>query len=292
MSISVGIGLAFVAMLCWGIGDFLIQKSTRKIGDLEALFFITAFGAIVLFPFAYGNLPALWSGSFDTILILAVLSVVLFFAAILDFEALRVGKLAVVEPIWSFEVPVAVLLGFFILGERLDILSIFLIAGLLVGLALVSLKKKFNIRHLLFERGTLLAFFGAVMMGTANFFMGWGSRVSDPIMANFISDVFIAAVTGIMLLAGGRMRQMIRDIQENRSVLLQMSIADKAAWVAFAFAMTLAPIGIVVALSESYIIIAVILGLAISRERLEFHQKVGLVTAVVAVIALAASTAA
>ena len=37
MSISVGIGLAFVAMLCWGFGDFLIQRSTRKVGDIEAL---------------------------------------------------------------------------------------------------------------------------------------------------------------------------------------------------------------------------------------------------------------
>jgi len=62
MSISVGIGLAFVAMLCWGIGDFWIQKSTRKVGDSEALFFITAFGAAVLLPFVYKDIPALfWS---------------------------------------------------------------------------------------------------------------------------------------------------------------------------------------------------------------------------------------
>jgi len=38
MSVSVGIGLAFVAMLCWGIGDFLIQKSTRRIGNTVTLF--------------------------------------------------------------------------------------------------------------------------------------------------------------------------------------------------------------------------------------------------------------
>ena len=69
-----------------------------------------------------------------------------------------------------------------------------------------------------------------------------------------------------------------------------MSVSDKTAWVAFAFAMTLAPIGIVVALSESYIIIAVLLGLAINRERLAAHQKVGLVTAIAAAITLAAIT--
>ncbi len=107
MSISVGIGLAFVAMLCWGIGDFWIQKSTRKVGDLEALFFVTAFGALVLLPFVYRDIPALFAESSQALMVLGVLCVVLFIAAILDFEALRVGKLAIVEPIWSFEVPVS-----------------------------------------------------------------------------------------------------------------------------------------------------------------------------------------
>jgi drug/metabolite transporter (DMT)-like permease len=49
--ISIGIGMAFIAMLCWGVGDFLIQKSTRKLGNVETLFLITFFGAIVLFTF-------------------------------------------------------------------------------------------------------------------------------------------------------------------------------------------------------------------------------------------------
>src|SRR3989338_9186400 len=182
MSLSVGIGLAFVAMLAWGIGDFLIQKSTRKVGDIEALFFVTAFGAAVLLPFVYKNIGALFASSSDTMLILAVLCVVLLLAALLDFEALRVGKLAVVEPIWSFEVPVAALLAFFILGEEVTVLQILIIVALLVGLALVSLKKEFRLKHLWLERGTLLALLGAVFMGAANFFMGWGARVTDPIM--------------------------------------------------------------------------------------------------------------
>lgn len=291
MSIGVGIGLAFVAMLCWGIGDFWIQKSTRKVGDLEALFFITAFGALVLLPFAYKNIPALFSEAMSTLTVLGILCVVLLLAALLDFEALRVGKLSVVEPIWSFEVPIAGLLAFFLLGERVTAFQIFLIITLLVGLALVSLKKKFALKHLLLERGTLLAFAGAVMMGGANFFMGWFSRLNDPIMANFITDVFIAVVTGTILLASGRLQKFLADMRTNRTILLQMSVANKAAWVAFAFAMTLAPISIAVALSESYIIIAVLLGLAVNKERLAHHQKIGLVCAVLAAIVLATVTA-
>ena len=154
----------------------------------------------------------------------------------------------------------------------------------------MSLKRNTNFRKVLLERGTILAFFGAVMMGAANFFMGWSARLSDPVMANFLSDVFIAVLTGLILIFTGRFRSTIRDIASNKSVLLQMSIADKAAWLAFAFAMSLAPIAIAVALSESYIIVAVLLGLFINREKLQFHQKIGLILAIASALTLAAVT--
>ncbi|MBI2475862.1 MAG: DMT family transporter [Candidatus Taylorbacteria bacterium] len=290
MSVSVGIGLAFVAMLSWGIGDFWIQKSARKVGDLEALFFITFFGAFVLAPFAYPRLWEFMNAPAQTLLVVGVLCVTLLIAAFLDFEALRVGKLAVVEPIWSFEVPVAGLIAFFLLGERIGGIAIALIVFLLLGLALVSLKGNFKLHRFIFEKGILIAFLGAVMMGAANFFMGLSSRLSDPIMANFISDVFIALVTGCMIIYQGGVGKTLRDIRGNLPVLLQMSVADKAAWVAFAFAMVAAPISIAVALSESYIVIAVLLGLAVNRERLDIHQKIGLVVAVGAAVALAVIT--
>ena len=76
MTTSVGIGLAFAAMLSWGIGDFWIQKSARKVGDLEALFFITLFGAFVLSPFAYPRLPTLLHASRETFVGQASLSIV------------------------------------------------------------------------------------------------------------------------------------------------------------------------------------------------------------------------
>ena len=291
MSLAVGIGLAFVAMLCWGFGDFWIQKSTRKVGDWEALFFITSFGAAVLSPFVWQRIPAVFTGSSSVLLVVGVLCIVLFFAAILDFEALRIGKLAVVEPIWSFEVPVSAVLAIFILGERINIIQTILIVGLLAGLAFVSIKSEFQLKKLLLEKASLIALFGAVMMGAANFFMGWSSRLSDPLMANFLSDLFIAVVTALVLLLSGKLHKTARDIFSNRSILLQMSIADKAAWVAFAFAMTLAPISVAVALSESYIIIAVILGLVVNKEKLLLHQKLGLATAIIAVVILAAITA-
>ncbi len=285
-----GIALSFVAMLCWGFGDLFIQRSARKIGDLEALFFITFFGVVVLFPFVAKELPSFVERGGETFAVFGALCIILLFAALLDFEALRVGKLAIVEPVWSFEVPVSAVLAFFILGEVVSGIQIALIAALLIGLAFTSIRKSVELRRFLIERGSILALFGAVMMGAANFFMGWSSRLSDPIMANFISDLFIAFVVGAILLATGRFSRTLKDVWRTRQILLPMSIADKAAWLAYAFSMSLAPIAVATALSESYIVVAVSLGIFVNKEKLLLHQKIGLVMAIVAALLLASVT--
>jgi uncharacterized membrane protein len=124
-------------------------------------------------------------------------------------------------------------------------------------------------------------------MGVANFFVGWGARVSDPLMVNFIINIFITVATGIYLLQSGKLKKTFKDLSANRALLLPMAISDNAAWIAFAFAMSLAPIAIAVALSESYIIVAVLLGLFINREHLQQHQKFGLIMALISAIVLA-----
>jgi drug/metabolite transporter (DMT)-like permease len=290
MSISVGIGLAFVAMLCWGFGDFLIQKSTRKIGNWETLFIICGFGTLILLPFVWKNIPDILFGDSKTIMILLGGSLILFVAALLDFEALKKGKLAVIEPIWSLEIPAAAILAFFILGEKISITQISIISVLIVGLMLVSLEEKYSIKKFFIEKGVVIAFFAAFVMGGANFFVGWGARVSDPLMINFVINIFVTIFTGIYLIWQGKLKKTFRDLSNNRGLLLPMAISDNAAWIAFAFAMSLAPIAIAVSLSESYIIVAVLLGLFINKEKLQKHQKFGLIIAIISAIVLAGVT--
>jgi drug/metabolite transporter (DMT)-like permease len=289
MTTSIGIGLAFVAMLCWGFGDFFIQRSARRIGNWETLFVISAFGSAILLFFVWRDVGALLSEHFS-LAVLLICSFIILIAALLNFEALKRGKLSVIEPVWAFEVPAAGILAFFILGETISISQALLIFTLIVGLILLSLKETHSIKRFLVERGVFVAFIGAFFMGGANFFMGWSARLTDPLMANFFVGLFLTVATGSYLIVSGKGRQLVEDVVKHRALLLPMSIADNVAWVAFAFAMTLAPIAVAVALSESYIIVAVILGLVINKERLKTHQKAGLVGAIISVVLLAGVT--
>ncbi len=290
MTVEIGIGLAFVAMLCWGFGDFLIQKSSRKFGDWETLFVITAFGAVVLLPFVWGSMYRVITNQSGELFVLVVASVFIFLAALVDFEALKRGKLSIVEPIWSLEVPSAAILAYFIIGETISILQIILIACLIFCLVLIAFREKHFNKKFLIEKGVVIAFFGAFLMGSANFFMGWGGRVSDPLMVIFFTNLFMAVLTFIYLAYNRELSNVVSHLKKDYGLLLPMAISDNVAWVAFVFGMSLAPIAVVTALSESYIIVAVLLGLTVNQEKLQSHQKFGLIGAIVSAIILAVVT--
>ena len=209
MSLTLGIIFAFVAMLCWGFGDFLIQKSTRKFGDVETLFLISLFGAIVLFPFIYKNLFYVFSSGKELFLLLGA-SLVLLFAALLDFEALKRGKIAVVEPIYALEIPVAIALSFFIINERLSLQQISLISLLVIGLILVALRKSHFSKKAWLEKGVILVFLGTLFMGGANFLVGLSSRATDPLMINWFLSAF-SVVICLVLMVKNKKRNFLKD---------------------------------------------------------------------------------
>mgnify|MGYP001589684440 FL=1 len=212
-----------------------------------------------------------------------------FIGAFLDLESLKEGKLDIVEPIWSFEIVSSSLLAFFVLGETVSPLQILFIILLIASLMLVSLRTlHFERRHLV-EKGVYIALLAAVTMGAANFLIGVGSRNVDAITIKWGMDIFLAIGSGIFMLKNGEFKSLRRKVRGNSKTILCMSVFDNAAWLAFGFSMVFAPISIAVAISESYIVIAVLLGYFVNKEKLKKHQIIGLVLSVISAVYLASS---
>jgi len=257
-------------------------------GDWETLFVITAFGTIVLIPFVYNDIAYMFSYGDVTLFLLLGVSTVLLIAALLDFESLKKGKIAVVEPVLALEVPVTVILAFAVINESLQLLDIFLITTLILGLILVSLKTRRLTKKAWLERGVVLAAIGAFFMGTSNFLVGFASRVTNPLFANWFINIFLAVVSLFYIMSHKRTGVLFQDFKGNSRLIIGVSIFDNLAWIAFAFAATLIPIAIAVAISESYIALAALLGLVVSKEKLMKHQHAGLAIALTSAVALAA----
>ena len=282
-----GVLFAFIELLSWGLGDFLIQRSARKFGDWIALFYITAFGAIVLFPFIYRDLI----NSFDKhLFLLCGASILLLFVALLDFEALRTGKISVIEPIYALEIPVTTLLAAYIIKERLDVGQSLLIISLMLGIFLVSTRSFSRFKNINLEKGIWCAFFATVGMGAVNFIFGVGSRTINPLMINWFTDSFIAVVSLIYLASNSRLKEVAADFKNNKRLILNVSFFDKLAWITFSYATLYVPIAIATGISEGYIAFAGGLGLLFNKEKLKHHQLFGFFLAIVSVIALAIIT--
>ena len=292
MALLVGILFALSALVCWGVGDFLIQRSARKFGDWETLFVITAFGAIILTPLVYGDVTRLAMAENNTsFFVLLSVSAILMVAALLDFEALKKGKIAIVEPILALEVPVAAIMAFALINEGLGMFEIFLISTLMIGIALISLKSHHLKRRIWLEKGAILAAIGALFMGASNFLVGFASRITNPLLTNWFINVFIAMICFYYIMTNKRIGKLVSDFKANTRLLLTVSTFDNLAWITFAFAASLIPIAIAVAISESYIALAALLGLLINREILMKHQKAGLIAALASAVLLSMITA-
>ncbi len=287
MGVELGIIFAFVAMLCWGFGDFLIQKSARKFGDWETMFIITLLSTIVLTPFLYKEAIILFSEGFSSFWLLILASVVLMIAGLLDFESLKQGKLSVIEPLWSLEIIVSAALAFFIAGEIISSVQIAMIIALITGLCLVSLRSYHLSKKVWLEKGVFIAILAALTMGLANYLTGVGARSTNALLTIWFVHASLMIFSLVYLVAKKDTKKLFNHIKQNKSFVLAMSVLDTLAWIAFAASMSLAPISVTVALSESYIIITVLLGMYVNKEYLRSHQKLGLVLAIISAILLA-----
>jgi len=107
---SLDIAAALGAMLCWGFGDFNHTKSDAQDRDMEALAWIGVLGSIGLLPFVWHDLYLVLDRS--NLLVLSILGILVFIIGIINFEALKRGKISVVEVILEAELPVAVCWGY------------------------------------------------------------------------------------------------------------------------------------------------------------------------------------
>ncbi len=281
---------AFGAMICWGVGDFLIQKSVRRIGDLESLAFIGLIGAIGLAPFIFTQVHLIFS--LQNILVLLLLGVITFIGAVFDFEALRQGKLSVVEVIIELELPITIVLAFLLFGEVVSLFQLLLIVPIFFGIILMAVEtkhlKNFNVFKRL-EKGVVLALAAAVGMGAINALTGFSAREISPLMAIWVPWVVIAVVCFVILAQKGMLLKTFKRAGAVKWLVIGTGIADTFAWLFYAFSVSSYNLGIITAITESYPAIAIFLAVAINHEKIQRHQWAGAFITIVASVGLAST---
>ena len=278
-----GIILAIIALVSWGFTDFFIQKSSRLVGVWKNLFTIGIIGSIFLFPFVKSSFSLLEK---QDIIFLLVLGIVILFAHLFNFEALKKGKIAIVEPLLGLELPITIGLSIGIGKEHLSVVQFLFVAIIFAGLIMVITRHHQHLHSTRsrLEKGVMLGVAAAIGLALTNFLVGISSRQISPLMVIWFTHTQLAIISFIYLFYKKNFRGSAAEFKST----LGPSVLYNVGWVAFAMASTLAAISIVTAISESYIILGVLLGIFVNHEKIKRYQLVGIILACSGIIALSA----
>ncbi len=285
MVFELGVLFAFSAMLCWGIGDFLIQRSVRKVGDVEALAYIGIIGAVGLLPFVAGELPMLFSPG--NLALMLSLGVVTFIAALFDFEALKKGKLSVVEVVVGLELPVTAFLGIYFLKELVTLPQLAGIAVVFIGISILAMESLSIKGFGKIEKGVLLGIAAAIGMGMVNFLTAFGSKTVSPLLVIWAPWVFFTIFCLAYLWKNNKLGNLLQNAGRYKGLVIAMGVFDTLAWLSYALALKQGSVAITTAITESYPAIGMALGIWFNKEKIKHHQIAGALLALAASIALA-----
>lgn len=284
MIIELSIIFAFCAMLCWAFGDFLIQRSTRKVGNIEIMAIIGIVGTFGLLPFVWSDFNLLLS--LPNLILVLVLGLVTFVMSVVDFQALKEGKLSVVEVILEIELPITVVLSVMFFRESMLLYQFGIILIMLLGLVLIA-TKSFSHWKTKIERGAILALLAAVLMGLTNFLTAKSSRSVSPLMAVWVPWVIFTIISIAIIIKRGDIKKFGTNILQFKWLFLFTGIIDTVSWVFYAYATHSYNLAIVTAITECYPAVAMFLGLWLNKENIRWYQYVGAILALAGSIVLA-----
>ncbi len=283
----IGVLWALVAVFGWGFGDYFIQKTSRELGVWKSLFFISLIGSVGLLPFVWNDLHLLLS--LKAVFWTGIAGVAMTIGSIFVFESFKEGKLAVTEPIISAELPVAALLSVVVWGESLSFLGWTLVLVIFLGITLAITKHHTHLHYhkRIFEKGVFFAAIGALVNGLVDLLMGASSQEISPLLTVWGVWMIGLAITFIYLACRREAGGLVVDFSHHPLELVVLGILDTGAWIGFAFAVAYIPISVTVAITEGYILIGVLMGIFVNRERLRPHQIFGVIVAAIGVVILA-----
>lgn len=289
MYTSVAAGLT--AAFCWGTADYLSRSQSQKIGYYRTVVYshiVTLAVLLALVPVISPNLafPAY------PVLALVAAGVVNFIAFIFLYRAFHGGVVSVVAPVAYTYPAVTTVLSIIILGTSLSSDRILAIAGIIVGVILLS--TRFSELHA-FMRGS----------GAPNLTAGVGSAVGSSFFFGvvYVAIGYAAPLVSVVLpamvlravgaTAGFLLSPVLRqDVRPSRltfsSTIMAMGVLEAIGFLSFTYGIssTGGSLPVVAALSGMGGAVAATYGLLFLKERLEPNQMLGVLVSLLGVFTL------
>jgi drug/metabolite transporter (DMT)-like permease len=267
-----GFVLGTLSALAWGFADVIVTYLSRRGGFFRTLLFTQTFGValLVVIAFGVGDLP---SPSAVQLLALAGLGPMAVAAYAGFYRALELGPIAIVSPIASANGAVVVLLAVLVLGETLtglQALGCLLVLGFIV---LAALEPKAELPEGS-GSGIRLALVASIAFGGYLFCL---ATISEDL--GWLVPVLIARAVTVAIVAAVAVRRLPPRDGSLGSVWLLgcvgAGLLDASGYLAFNRGGEIGEVAITSAAAAAYPVIPILVGLFLLRERVAWHQLVG-----------------
>lgn len=279
-----GIMYGLVCMAGWGLADFLAARASKSYGSLTTFMWMQIGGLALLLPLApWLDEGAQWTGAQQRY---ALVGVFLFAAVyLLLYRSFEKGIIAVISPIFSAYVIIAVVVGLTIFGERLSSLQSIAVALVIAGTLLASSdwRQAKSLKAEALTKGIPEAFAGMLLAGI--FFsilallarqVGW----FGPILRIRVGALLLTAI----LVFAQRQK-----LELNPTVirwLIPAGIIDSIAFLAFNLGLRVAPAALIAPIAGSFSVITIALALIFFRERPAANQWAGVIAIIGGIVVI------
>lgn len=277
------VALAFTASLMFGVTDFIAGIASKRLGALTVLF-VSQMSTVLLLaavaPVVGIDVP---SGEFLTYALISGVAQIVGISAF--WQAMTVGAMGVIAPISATGAVVPVAIGL-IGGDRPSSLQAAGIVAAMLGVVLVSYEPRLEVEG---ERrlaaGVGLALVAAMGVGllftTLDAAAARGTLLSAVVINRAVSASIL--VTTVLL-----MRRRISVSRTDLRMLVGLGALEISGIFVFSAATTHGLLSVVGVIAALYPVSTILLARIFLRERLALAQRVGAMTALTGVAAIAA----
>lgn len=274
MSVQLGILFGLVAMIGWGISDFLGAYISRKATPFKAFFLTRAFATALLIVLLLSFFKPVTLSSFSVLLVLIAAGLYIF-SGLAYYKGVTVGEVSIVVPVASSYPVITVILSVLFLNESLTYLQIVAIASAILGSLLTSFKLR-DISRLSLKRiskGVNYAVFAAIGWGFMLLFVGILSNSLGwylPILLmNVIGFAYLASYVKLYR------KKISLPIKRIVAIILFSATLDVIAFLSYSVGTTITYIAIVATVSSVYPIITILFARFFFKEKLDANQWLG-----------------
>ena len=293
---------AFSGPVLWAlsthIDKYLVERYFKQ-GSVAVLMVFTAIIGSLALPFIWLFQPGMVSLDPQSIVVIAVSGILYMGAIYFYLEALQVEEASTVAPFFQAAGIYGLILGYFVLGEKLSILQIIGVLLIIAGSVLLSLRigqgaGRFKTRLVILMLTCALA----IALSTLIFkFFAVRDEFWTTTFWNFAGQAIFGVI--LMLIAANR-RQFIKMMRANTGAVLSVNGANElinlGGNLGLRYTLLLAPLGIVQAISSTTPFFVLFFGVILSlffpnlgREEIgiaSLMQKIIAITLVVAGVLL------